>query len=661
MFTDIVGYTALMQKDESRAINIRNRHREIYNNLTEEYQGRTVQYYGDGTLSIFDSAISAVECAIDMQKSFREKPLIPVRIGLHMGDIVLTEDDIIGEAVNIASRIESLATAGSILVSNKVMEELKNQGQIKTKKLGVYHFKNDSQPRAIFAIHHPALILPKPQQVAGKTIPVKGKKKKGFLNIDISMISGMLGISSKKQVKTYNSIAILPLNDFSSKTVDEKLLAGIHHAMVNELGGISSLRVISRTSTLPYQKTAKPIPQIAQELDVDLIVEASVLEFDKKISIDISLIDAFPQEERIWDKTFSHYVSEAYDLYKDCSKEIAQEIKTSILPQERKKLTITTRIDPKAYKEYLTGWFYWEKLTPKDLDTAQEYFQRAIEIDPRFTKAHAASAFVWGGKAQMAIVSPAEAIPKVYDSMSIVRELGGFDSDTHSFIAAIAFWGEWNWQKGKEHYEKSLELNSNNAVARAYYAHVLMHFHHYKDALREMELALKNDPYNPLIAALASIVYLHSGYIEHSIEWASKCLAVIPHHKVALFAHWMAYFDQKKYPELIQTIRMVLEFDKLSDLLEQNVDESNFEISISELALASIERAKSQFIDPIIIAMYYAMLNDSEKCLEWLETTVKNHGANSPYIFNSRLFNNMFADEPRYKDLAKQMGLPINL
>ena len=162
MFTDIVGYTRLMQRSESDAIKLRNRHREVFDSLHESYRGRIIQYYGDGTLSIFESAGDAVRCAIEIQKQLRKDPNVPLRIGIHLGDILLTDTDIIGDSVNIASRIESLGIAGAVLISQKVMEEINNQDDIPCQLLGDFHFKNDTHSRSIYAISMSGIIVPSP-------------------------------------------------------------------------------------------------------------------------------------------------------------------------------------------------------------------------------------------------------------------------------------------------------------------------------------------------------------------------------------------------------------------------------------------------------------------------------------------------------------------
>ena len=172
MFTDIQGYTALMQQNEERAVRARDKHRRIFNDVTGKYGGRVLQYYGDGTLSIFDSALDAVKCGIEMQLGFREEPAIPVRIGIHTGDIFFSDEEIVGDSVNVASRIESLAVPGSVFLSGKVYDEIKNQESIKTTRLKAVKLKHVERPVEVYAVSNAGLVVPKPEEIQGKTEPL---------------------------------------------------------------------------------------------------------------------------------------------------------------------------------------------------------------------------------------------------------------------------------------------------------------------------------------------------------------------------------------------------------------------------------------------------------------------------------------------------------
>ena len=152
MFTDMVGYTALMQEDEQKAKQNRDRHRKILQDSIASHQGKILQYYGDGTLTIFNSAIEAVNCAIQIQQELQTAPKIPLRIGLHTGDIVYDDEGVYGDGVNVSSRIEGLAISGSILISGKVFDDIKNHQVFKTVNLGTFDLKNVKKPVEVYAI-----------------------------------------------------------------------------------------------------------------------------------------------------------------------------------------------------------------------------------------------------------------------------------------------------------------------------------------------------------------------------------------------------------------------------------------------------------------------------------------------------------------------------
>lgn len=161
MFTDIVGYSAMMQKDEVITSRLRNRHREVFTRLTEKYDGEILQYYGDGTLSIFYSTAAAVECAVEIQRALKQDPKVPLRIGIHTGDITFSDEDVFGDGVNIASRVESLCVPGGIFVTGKVYDDIKNHQTIRAESVGEYGLKNIKETTTIYAISNPGITVPK--------------------------------------------------------------------------------------------------------------------------------------------------------------------------------------------------------------------------------------------------------------------------------------------------------------------------------------------------------------------------------------------------------------------------------------------------------------------------------------------------------------------
>jgi len=289
MFTDIQGYTALMQQNEKKAITIRNRHREVFEAVTKKFKGKILQYYGDGTLSTFNSAIDAVRCGIELQLSYREEPRIPVRIGIHTGDILFSDDGIVGDGVNVASRIESLATAQSVFISEKVYDEVKNQAGIQTLSMGIFELKNVDKPMEVFAITNPGLIVPERNQVTGKlqsepnVVPKEPKaerKKIGIKWVLLPIVAFLLGYilftsdsfknitqhtSSSNQGISKKSIAVLPFINDSNDSSNVYIINGLMESILNNLQKIEDLRVLSRTSVEKYRNNPTSNQEIARE------------------------------------------------------------------------------------------------------------------------------------------------------------------------------------------------------------------------------------------------------------------------------------------------------------------------------------------------------------------------------------------------------------
>lgn len=172
MFTDIVGFSAMMQVDEEKATTVRKRHREVFRELHDKHGGKILQYYGDGTLSIFDSAVAAVECAVEMQEAFREDPKVPLRIGIHTGDITYEDEGAFGDGLNIAARIEPLCIPGGVFISGKVYDDIKNHTWLKAESLGYYKLKNILSEVELYALNSRGLPVPEKSTVTEKARPV---------------------------------------------------------------------------------------------------------------------------------------------------------------------------------------------------------------------------------------------------------------------------------------------------------------------------------------------------------------------------------------------------------------------------------------------------------------------------------------------------------
>jgi len=267
MFTDIVGYTAIMQKDEQGALTMIERHRKVLEMASQKFNGRILQYYGDGSLSIFPSAYDAVECAMDIQRELSAHPQVPLRIGIHLGDIIVRGDSVYGDGVNVASRIESLGMAGSILFSDTIYHLIRNQPDIKTKALGKFDLKNVDHPVPIYALSNEEFAIPRQDHLQGR---IRLLSKKGWYAV-LAILSVLLIISGyviypyfgnqKKYDVEEKSIAVLPFTNLSNDPDQDYFSDGITEDILNHLSKVSDLKVKSRAN-LPERRWAVSLPSL---------------------------------------------------------------------------------------------------------------------------------------------------------------------------------------------------------------------------------------------------------------------------------------------------------------------------------------------------------------------------------------------------------------
>jgi class 3 adenylate cyclase/TolB-like protein len=584
MFTDIQGYTALMQQDEDEALVFRNRHREVFNAVTKKFNGRILQYFGDGTLSTFNSAIDAVKCGIEMQQAFRVEPRIPVRIGIHTGDIIISEDGIIGDGVNVAARIESLATVQSVFISEKVYDEIKNQQGIRAISLGEFELKNVDKPLEVFAISNPGLIVPDGDQISGKikTEPIsdvrKFRKKRlgvwiwSIFIILAAVLAGYLVLFSdifvvNKRINSFSdqtlprkSIVVLPFRNDSNDSSNVYIINGLMEAILNNLQKIEDLRVISRTSAEKYRNNPKTITEIARELNVGYLIEGSGQKIGDQILLNIQLIEA-NSDRHLLSEQYNREAKDIFTLQGEVAKNIADKIQVIITPEEEKRINKTPTSDPVAYDYYLKGLDLLHKGSHEPLEEAIANFKKAIDHDDEFAAAYANLAVAYF------FLDFNQEEKKYSDEINYNSDKALlFDPQlTESLMAkALFYYYNGEYISALPHLEKALQYNPNSAWA----INMLADFYtkYVPDTKKYLEYALKGILID--IAAndstSASYLYMHvsnafiqSGFIIDAEKYINKSLEYNPEN---LFAKYVkAYILYAKDRNLGQTKELLIE------------------------------------------------------------------------------------------------------
>ncbi|HEU4858711.1 MAG TPA: adenylate/guanylate cyclase domain-containing protein, partial [Chitinophagaceae bacterium] len=298
MFTDIVGYTAMMQADEQKAVSVIKHYNATLEKLVTQHDGQVLNYYGDGSLCIFHNATDAANCSLAVQEELKKEPVVPLRIGLHVGEVFFEDAKALGDGVNVASRVQSLGQANTILVSAEFYDKIKNNSAFTSVSLGNFNFKNVGQPLQVFALTNAGLSVPQRKNIEGKLDPGQKNKKIIVVSLLIAVLvaagffSYQTFIARKSVTKPKDkSIAVLPFTDMSAAKDQEYFSDGLSEELIAAFARIPELKVAGRTSSFSYKGMNKDLKAIGDELRVSTILEGSLRKSGNQLRITAQLIN----------------------------------------------------------------------------------------------------------------------------------------------------------------------------------------------------------------------------------------------------------------------------------------------------------------------------------------------------------------------------------
>jgi len=433
LFADVVGYTAMMQEDEEDAVGKINRFRHSLETIAEELNGKIVQYYGDGALLLFQSSTDAAEFAKVLQMEINEPPVIPVRIGIHMGEVLLQKGNVFGDVVNIASRIQALAPPGGIYVSEIVYQNIANKKGLESVFIKQEKLKNVNDPVRIFEVltsYSKPIIVP-------------------------------VALKPLEKIVEENSIAVLPFSNMSSDMEQEYFSDGLTEDIITQLSKIKALKVVSRTSVMQYKKNPKSIKEIGKELGVAVILEGSVQRSSNKVRITAQLIDA-ATDEHLWADSFDRSVKDIFVIQREVAISIATVLNKKLSKKEVENLDDAPSVDVQAYDLYLRGKFLVEKRNKTDLLIARELFQQALKKAKDFAPAISGLANTYLLSSYRGYEDPDIMLPLAKKQIDIALTIEPSAAETH---AAMGYWFHqtFKWKEAEKSYRKSIQLNPNQS------------------------------------------------------------------------------------------------------------------------------------------------------------------------------------------------------
>ena len=529
MFTDMVGFTALMQEDEHRAKSIRDRHRDALRESIEKHGGEIVQFYGDGTLSVFDSAIEGVNAAVAAQRRLQEDPAIPVRIGIHIGDINHDEDGVYGDGVNVAARVQGLSVPGGVLVSGKVYDEIKNHPELPAAGLGPFELKNVQRPVQIFAVSAPGLTVPDPAQMNPQEHPSK-------------------------------TIAVLPFVNMSTDPENEFFSDGISEELINALTRVEGLQVTARTSSFAFKGKNKDVRKIGKDLGVSAILEGSVRKAGNRVRITAQLIDT-RDGYHIFSKVYDRVLEDIFKTQDEISLEIANELRATLPGNEDQPSLVTAPTEnPEAYDSYLKGLYCWYKWTPDAAQQAIEHLQHAVDLDPGFAQAWAAMARCHTYLAAIGRVSHCgEAYGCASESAEKAIELDPDLEDSHVALALVRLFRDWDLAGSEASFLTAMSINPDSVEVLHGYSLYLAAAGRHEENVAVLEKAATIDPLNLRVRDHLARAYMATGRFDEALAEFDRVMESDPEFRAALEGKGFTYVVMDRLDDALATFEQVRE------------------------------------------------------------------------------------------------------
>ena len=660
MFSDIARYTAIMGRDEQEALRALDAHRGVLRTVLPKFNGRLVGEIGDGTLSAFHSAIDAVNCAREVQSIAEDNPELALRIGIHLGDVVFTNNTVLGDGVNVASRIHSLAPPGGICISSSVFDEIRNKPGIRAKDLGERKLKNVARRMRLYqlATADDAHFVTEPHRPLTGMALIASAGVLAAIAVTLTIMRWRTQSSSTLPSSgTIRSIAVLPLDNFSGDPNQEYFADGMTDELTTDLATISALRVISRSSVMQFKGAHRPpMPQIANALNVDAVIEGSVLRAGDRVRITAQLIDA-RADKHLWAQTYERDSRDVFALQDDLASAIAREINVELTPHEQARLAGTRTVNPAAHEAYLKGRYLLSTPDKSRVEKALELFQQAIAADPTFAQGYAglADAYSWG---EDWYYPPNDAMPKAKAAAEKALQLDPDLAEGHTSLGVVELQYDFDWATAEREFRRAIELNTNYAYAHDQYAAALFFQGRAEEAIGESARATELDPLSAEIWTIAGVAQYGRDF-DAGRASLRKALDFDPHFFLPQsFLGWVD-LAEGKYDEAIPILETADTMDAPA-FVQGWLGYAYGKAGQSEKARTLLDQLKSaaaqRYVTPFAAAMIHLGLGEKDQALDDFEKAYEVRSQMLTLAKIDRIFDPL-RSEPRFIELLRKVHL----
>ena len=681
MFTDMVGYSTLAQRDDKLALELLEEHRQLLREIFPRFNGTEIKTIGDAFLIEFNSALAAAQCAIEIQRTLAKRNhdvpsdrRIEVKIGIHIGDVVHRGGDVYGDGVNIASRIEPLAGAGGICVSMDVERQIRNALEARFEKLAPTELKNISVPMDLFRI-----VLPWEQksEVRGQKTEVR-KRAVAPTNRRFALIGGLVllaaigvgwwwttqprrsptspAVPSTANAADQKSIAVLPFVNMSADKNDEYLSDGMTEELINVLSKVPGLRVPGRTSCFAFKgKNEEDIfRKVGDQLHVGTVLEGSVRKAGDKLRVTAQLINV-SDGYHLWSKDYDGDVKDILNFQSNVAEQVVQALQVKLGGEGTRVLAKKPTENPEAHRLYLLGRYEFAKYTQTGWNNAIHYYEQALRIDPEFALAYCGLADNYAYMGSV-VMPEREAIAKEKEFAQKALELDPELAEAHMSFALVLV-ADYDWRNGLKEFDRALELNPNLAFAYELQAWTVNGLGRFDEAIAKTRKAVELDPLNPFFQMSLSFYQYWARQYDDAIAQARKTLAMDPNSAISHVLLGLSFLKKGDTNGAIAELQK----SKTPDPGAWYQGYLGYAYAISgdrakaEQALRELEQlAKRQYVSPTAFATIYLGLGQKEKCLDWLEKSYEQQDSACWYLKIDQIYDSV-RNEPRFQALVQKV------
>ena len=595
MFTDIVGYTALMGSDEQKAFTILIKNRELQKPIVEQFNGRWIKELGDGVIASFNTVSDAANAAIKIQEACNAAKEFQLRIGIHQSEVVFENDDVFGDGVNIASRIQAIAKPGCIYVSETVHHNVSNKKDIQTKFIKEETLKNVKEPVRIYEI--------------------------------LTLNDFIVPTENKMKTASQNSIAVLPFANMSSDPEQEFFSDGISEEIINMLAQVPGLKVAGRTSSFSFKGKNQDLRIVGEQLSVNHILEGSVRKSGNKIRITAQLIKVV-DGYNLYSEKFDRELEDIFDIQDEIALAILNAIKIKLLATEKKDVLKRYTDNPEAYQLYLRARFHVNQYSGADaFKKAIMFYEAAIKLEPGYAPAYAGMGWCWLELWFFQFLSREESLPQMIQAVQRAMELDDEIAESQISLATLKLWYEWDFKNSAIHFRKAIDINPNSAEAHWGYAYWFIFTGHYPEACEHALIAYNLDPFSLMNNWFVGWAYFYSRQLEKAMEIGRRLIELEPAFFGGHFMVGTILLSEKKFaearPELELAVRLNYSFMTLTNLgaiAGMEKDEARAREVIIEMEVLG----KTQTFSNYAIGMVYANLGDHDHAVMFFEKAIEN-------------------------------------